>query len=186
MRMNFRIIDLAIENQEAIQQLANLLVKGFQEHWPNAWPDIDLGLQEVREALHEDNINRIAIDDGMVLGWIGGRNEYNGKSWELHPLVVHPEYQENGIGQALVADFEKKVQERNGITIYLGTDDEDNMTSLSNTDLYANLFEKIEGIQNLRRHPYEFYQKQGFTIVGVIPDANGKGKPDILMAKKVG
>jgi len=32
---------------------------------------------------------------------------------------------------------------------------------------------------------YEFYQKLGFTIVGIIPDANGWGKPDILVAKRV-
>ena len=41
-------------------------------------------------------------------------------------------------------------------------------------------------IRNLNNHPYEFYQKVGFTIVGVIPDANGFGKPDIMMAKRVG
>ena len=29
------------------------------------------------------------------------------------------------------------------------------------------------------------YQKCGFVIVGVVPDANGPGKPDILMAKRV-
>jgi len=40
-------------------------------------------------------------------------------------------------------------------------------------------------IRNLGRHPYEFYQKLGYVIVGVIPDANGLGKPDILMAKSV-
>ncbi len=41
-------------------------------------------------------------------------------------------------------------------------------------------------IQNLRGHPYGFYEKQGFVIVGVMPDANGPGKPDILMAKRIG
>ena len=41
-------------------------------------------------------------------------------------------------------------------------------------------------VRNLRGHPYEFYQRCGFTIVGVVPDANGLGKPDILLAKRVG
>jgi hypothetical protein len=31
----------------------------------------------------------------------------------------------------------------------------------------------------------EFYQKLGYVIVGVIPDANGFGKPDIFMAKRL-
>ncbi len=181
-----KIIDLEAENEDAIQQAANLLVQGFRQHWPNAWPDQESAMHEVHEALQKENINRIAIDNsGAVLGWIGGIPEYDGKAWELHPLVVNPENQGQGIGQALVADFEEQVIERGGITIYLGTDDEDNMTTLSNADLYANLFEQIAGIQNLGRHPFEFYQKQGYTIVGVIPDANGLGKPDIIMAKRV-
>jgi aminoglycoside 6'-N-acetyltransferase I len=59
------------------------------------------------------------------------------------------------------------------------------MTSLSGVNLYPNVFEHIARIKNLRSHPYEFYQKCGFVIVGVIPDANGLGKPDIYMAKSV-
>jgi aminoglycoside 6'-N-acetyltransferase I len=110
---------------------------------------------------------------------------YNGNVWELHPLVVKEEYRGRGIGKALVNDLEEKVKERGGLTIWLGTDDEDNSTSLSNTDLYENLYEKIANIRNLKRHPFTFYQKMGFIIVGVMPDANGIGKPDIYMAKKV-
>ena len=34
-------------------------------------------------------------------------------------------------------------------------------------------------------HPAGFYQRMGFEVVGLIPDANGPGKPDILMAKRV-
>jgi aminoglycoside 6'-N-acetyltransferase I len=181
-----KTIDLKADNQDAIQQAASLLVEGFKEHWPKAWPDLDSALKEVHESLKGKNINRIAIDNaGAVLEWIGGLREYEGKTWELHPLVINPKYQKQGIGKTLVADLEERVKERGGVTIYLGTDDEDNMTSLSNTDLYANLPEKIAKIENLKGHPYEFYQKQGYAIVGVIPDANGIGKPDIIMAKRV-
>ena len=182
-----KITDLNSDNEAALQQVASLLLEGFKEHWPKAWPDFEAAREEVQEALQTDKINRIAVDDeGMVLGWIGGMSAYDGHAWELHPLVVRPDLQGQGIGQALVADFEQRVRERGGITIYLGSDDEDNMTSLASTDLYPNVLDHLNRIKNLRHHPYEFYQRQGYTIVGVIPDANGLGKPDIILAKRVG
>jgi aminoglycoside 6'-N-acetyltransferase I len=78
-----------------------------------------------------------------------------------------------------------QVKAQGAITIYLGTDDEAYQTSLGGADLYPNVFEHLTNIQNLDRHPYEFYQKLGYVIVGIIPDANGIGKPDIFMAKRV-
>ncbi len=181
-----KIIDLNKNDNNAVQQSAELLVNGFQNHWPNAWPNLKAGLKEVQSALQDNKINKIAVDDkGFVLGWIGGLSEYNNFAWELHPLVVHPEYQNKGIGKALVSDFEIEVKKRGGISIFLGTDDEDNMTSLSNTNLYPDVFTHINKIKNLKNHPFEFYTKVGFSIVGVIPDANGFGKPDIIMAKRV-
>ena len=59
------------------------------------------------------------------------------------------------------------------------------MTTLSGVSLYPNPWEHIASIKNLKGHPYEFYQKQGYTITGVVPDANGPGKPDILMSKRL-
>lgn len=182
-----RIADLAADDEETIAQAAALLVEGFKTHWPEAWPDMAAALEEVRESLGDGRISRIAVDDsGRVLGWIGGIRNYEGHAWELHPLVVHPELQGQGIGRALVADLEEQVRAQGAVTIYLGTDDEDNMTSLSGVDLYPDVPDHLARIRNLRRHPYEFYQKLGYTVVGVIPDANGLGKPDILMAKRVG
>src|ERR687885_234811 len=99
-----QIIDLCPDNLEAIQQAAALLVEGFQEHWSNAWPNLDTALEEVQESF---------------------------------------------------------------------------------VNLYPDVFEHIAKIRNLRGHPYEFYQKCGFVIVGVVPDANGLGKPDIYMAKRI-
>jgi aminoglycoside 6'-N-acetyltransferase I len=46
-----RITNFPIQNQEMIEQSANLLVEGFKEHWPRAWPDLDAALEEVRGSL---------------------------------------------------------------------------------------------------------------------------------------
>ncbi|HYP41668.1 MAG TPA: GNAT family N-acetyltransferase [Chloroflexia bacterium] len=181
-----RIVDLDPGDEQAIQQVATSLVEAFKEHWPDAWPDMGSALETVRESFGPERISRVAVDeDGEVLGWIGGISEYNSNVWELHPLVVSPKHQQKGIGRALVADLEDQVRARGGITVSLGTDDDDNQTTLSGVDLYPNVCEHIANVRNLRQHPYEFYQKLGYVIVGVMPDANGIGKPDIIMAKRV-
>ena len=181
-----RIIHLRPDQTEFIQQAAALLVEGFREHWPEAWPDMDSALEEVREMLVPSRLCRAAVDDdGAVLGWIGGIPEYDGRVWELHPLVIRPDRQRQGIGRALVTDFEEQVRQRGGLTLMLGTDDEDSMTTVAGADLYQNTWERVASIPNLKSHPYSFYQKLGFVIIGVVPDANGRGKPDILMAKRV-
>ncbi len=182
-----RIVDLRPDDRKAAHQAAALLVEGFKEHWPNAWPDMAAALKEVQASFGPDRISRVAVDkDGSVLGWIGGISEYDGHVWELHPLVVHPDHRGKGIGRALVTDLEEQVRRRGGLTLHVGTDDEDNMTTLGGVDLYPNVVRHLASIRNLRGHPYQFYQKLGFVIVGVMPDANGPGKPDIYMAKRVG
>jgi len=120
-----------------------------------------------------------------VLGWVSGISHYSGNVWELHPLVVRPDSQGKGIGRALVTDLEHQARERGGITISVGTDDEDNMTTLSGIDLYPNVLEHLGRIRNQQDHPYEFFQKLGFVIVGAMPDANGPGKPYRYLAKRV-
>ncbi len=181
-----KIIDLTAGNHRAIEQTAKLLVEGFRNSGSPAWLHFEDALAEVNESLQAGRISRIALDeDGNVEGWVGGIEEYDGNVWELHPLVVHPGCQGQGVGRALVLDLESEVRKRGGHTIQLGTDDENYRTSLGGIDLYPNVLEKLQAIQNLNQHPFEFYQKVGFEIVGIIPDANGFGKPDIWMAKRV-
>src|SRR4026209_691556 len=134
--------------------------------------------------LDPERICRAAVSEkGELLGIIGGIPGYDGHVWELHPLAIQPSLQGQGIGRALVEDFEEQVRLRGGLTITLGSDDEDNMTSLSEVDLFENTWEQIQNIRNLRDHPFTLYQKLGYVITGGVPDANGIDKPDILMSK---
>jgi aminoglycoside 6'-N-acetyltransferase I len=111
-------------------------------------------LEEVRESLGGGRISRVAVDErGAVLGWIGGIRSYGGNVWELYPLVVRPDLQRRGIGRALVADLESRVRERGALTLWLGTDDEDGMTTLSGVDLYPNVAVHLQNIKALRGHP---------------------------------
>ena len=180
-----QIRDLTPDDKALIDQIAQLLVDGFREHWDDAYPTLEDGREEVEDSFEEGKITRVALDDdGTALGWIGAQHFYS-DVWELHPLVVRIDQQKRGVGRALVADLEALVRERGGITLMLGSDDQDEMTTLSGVDLYANVSEYIATIRNLKGHPYEFYQKLGYTITGVVPDANGIGKPDILMSKRL-
>jgi aminoglycoside 6'-N-acetyltransferase I len=181
----YSILDLTTADEETIKHAANLLVESFRHDWPEAWPTEEEAIEEVHEALGEGRICRAALgEDGTVLGWIGGIPAYDGKVWELHPLVVRLDLQRRGIGSALVADLETRVAERGALTLWLGTDDVTGMTTLSGVDLYPDVLGHLANIENLRGHPYEFYLRLGFSIIGVMPDANGWGKPDIYMAKR--
>ena len=180
------IVDLHAGDESAIRQVAALLVEGFAANWPEAWPDLESAVEEVRKSFAAGRVSRVALDeDGTVLGWIGGISQYRGHVWELHPLVVRVSQQGKGIGRTLVADLEERVKERGGLTVTLGTDDENQQTSLAGIDLFPHVWDHLAHLRNLKHHPYEFYQKLGYVIVGVIPDANGLGKPDILMAKSL-
>ncbi|MDQ3012732.1 MAG: GNAT family N-acetyltransferase [Acidobacteriota bacterium] len=179
------IIDLPPDNEALIQQTAKVLHDAFMGHLA-AWPTMESATEEVRESFVEGRISRVAIDDnGAVVGWIGSQPIYDGHVWELHPLAVAPHVQGHGIGRKLVEDLEDQVAARGGVTLWLGSDDEDRRTSLGEIDLYPNPLEHLANIKNLRGHPYEFYQKLGFVICGILPDANGAGKPDIFMTKRV-
>jgi aminoglycoside 6'-N-acetyltransferase I len=126
------------------------------------------------------------VDGDCLLGWIGGLPEYDGCVWELHPIVVRKEFQRQGIGRKLVAAFESAAAKRGALTVTLGTDDDSGMTSLAGVNLYENLPHYISEIRDLgREHPFLFYRKLGYVITGVMPDANGRGLPDIYMSKAI-
>ena len=169
-----------------IDRTAQLLLDTFRGKTAD-WQDLESAREEVLESLTPDRISRVMVDHGgAVVGWIGGIPAYGGRVWEIHPLVVGGSHRRHGIGRALVDDLERLAAARGALTLWAGSDDENDETTLGGADLYPDIPAAIRGIRNLRDHPYEFYLRVGFTIAGVLPDANGRGKPDIFLAKRVG
>ena len=181
---NLQITQLTPAMTTVAEQAATLLHEVFASQ--GSWETLAEVVEEVQEMLAPERMVWVAMIEEEVIGWIGGVPQYDGNVWELHPLVVTPAWQHQGIGTRLVRHFEGQVQARGALTISLSSDDKHNQTSLAGRDLYDNLWEQIRTIRNLNHHPYEFYQKLGYTIIGVMPDAAGRGKPDIMMGKRVG
>lgn len=181
-----RIVDLADAGEAILAEAARLLVEGTADLWPGAWPTFESGLAEVHEALEDGKIARAALDeDGALLGWIGGIPTYDGNVWELHPLVVRADRRRGGVGRALVEDLAARARERGGLTLWVGSDDFGDATSLGGVDVYPDPLAHLAALTDRRGHPFAFYRKVGFALAGIVPDANGLGRPDILLAKRL-
>lgn len=177
------IVDLATQSDQVLDQAATLLVEGFDK--PRGWPTIAMATEEVARVVRE-GFARAMLDGEAMLGWVGGLPEYDGRVWELHPIVVRRQHRRRGIGRALVEAFEVEVKGRGALTATLGTDDDAGMTSLADVDLYDDVPRHLAELRDLgRNHPFLFYRKLGYVVTGVVPDANGRGRPDIYMSKRI-
>jgi aminoglycoside 6'-N-acetyltransferase I len=166
-------------------QAAALLVEAMA-HAPSAWRDLRQASAEVETFLANDERLAIAaIEDGAVQGWIGAIR-HSPQAWELHPLAVRPDRQGHGIGSRLVRALEERARGEGVLTIWLGTDDDFGGTNLFGAELYPDVLSRLQTLAPAGRHPFVFYRKLGYAVVGVLPDASGFGMPDILMAKRIG
>jgi aminoglycoside 6'-N-acetyltransferase I len=166
------------DNERHVEKAGLLLKRNFACY-------IEDYAKEVRECMAEDMIVISAVIGDELVGWTGGRPQYGGNVWELHPMVVDENFRGQGIGRKLIKVLEDEVRRRGGLTVYCGSDDENFGTSLSEPGIYNGLWDKIKNIRNYKNHPYEFYMKCGFKIIGVMPDANGRRKPDIILGRRI-
>jgi aminoglycoside 6'-N-acetyltransferase I len=169
------IVDLASTDHAQRQRAAALLV----DLLPEGWPTLDDALAEVSAAAAPARIARAALEGADLVGWIGGLEMYPGNVWELHPLVVERARQGVGIGRALVGDLESRVKVRGAHTLLVGSADERGATTPGGVDLYPDVLAHLGALRDRAGHPFGFYERLGFRVVGVVPDANGFGKPDI-------
>jgi aminoglycoside 6'-N-acetyltransferase I len=183
--MHFTIEDLTATDGARIEEAARLLHAAFSPL--GAWTTMAEARQEVVDSIGADRVSRVALaPGGAVVGWIGAIREYDGLVWQLHPIVVAEARRRQGVGRALVRDLEAILTARGGLTLWAGSDDLAGETSLAGVDLYAALPGALGTVRSWGRHPLPFYHRLGFHVIGVMPDANGAGRPDIFLGKRLG
>jgi aminoglycoside 6'-N-acetyltransferase I len=177
-----KIINMAQLSKNQITQAAQILTNSL----PIGWSTIQQALDEIEELLTPKNTLLAAVENDIVIGWGGILPEYRGNVFEIHPLAVRSDRRNQGIGRAIVTALEDEARKRGGLTIHAGADDENGggETSFANADLYDDLPGKISSFSP-GTHQSGFYLKLGYKVIGVMPDANGKGKPGIYLGKRL-
>lgn len=182
--MDLRIVDFPELTAAQRGQAADAMRAGFGHI-----PDYDApGQAEAEVATFFADPQRwalAALDGDTLLGWIGLLSDTYPHGSELHPLVVDPGHQRRGVGTALVHALEARARSQGVLVVYLGTDDQFGGSSLFGRDLFPDVAGRIAGLRESAGHPFGFYRKLGYEVVGLLPDVNGFGKPDIFMAKRV-
>lgn len=132
-----------------------------------------------------DWLGLAALEGERLVGWIGAIRTYS-HGWEIHPLVVAPDRQRRGIGAALLAALEARARSEGVLTLFLGSDDDYGGTSLFGRDLWPDVVSHVAATEaTTRGHALTFYGRHGYQVVGLLPDVNGAGRPDILLAKQL-
>jgi aminoglycoside 6'-N-acetyltransferase I len=179
--MGFAIVDFDALGKAALTEAARILREALPS--PAAYKAPGEAEAEVADMIaNPDRFGLAALEDGVLRGFIGAVRGYPA-SLELHPLVVDPAFHGRGIGRTLVHALEDRARADGYLALWLGADDDFGGTSLAGVDLFPDVLAKAGSITARRRHPLGFYRRLGFEVVGLIPDANGPGQPDILLSK---
>ena len=179
----YEIIDLDVSDAVLIERLTAITYEAFKENAPQWLPTPEHARKQLIAAGKPGRLGRVVLDSGKPAGWIGvieGR-----RIWEIHPIAVAIEHQYKGLGHVLVEEIAAIAKAAGALTLYAGTSDEVGTTNLFGVDLYSDPAESIRTIRPVGRNPYRFWENAGFTIVGLIPDAEGVGKPGIQLARRI-
>jgi aminoglycoside 6'-N-acetyltransferase I len=163
---------------DAAAELLTDVYPGYAERPDDAYAEIE-------RVMTEDAVFIVRVVEGELIGLIGARLTHGDTGYELFPHAVHPDEQNQGLGTVLLYMLEQELARRGATVLFLAVEDEFGDTTLHDKDLFEDAFVQIREMKAVNWHPFVFYRRRGFQVYGVIPDAFGIGKPDILMAKKI-
>ncbi|MGI9626791.1 MAG: GNAT family N-acetyltransferase [Longimicrobiales bacterium] len=166
------------------EQLAVIAFEAAAINAPAWLPTLDDARKEVDDATMKGQVARVLFDEaGAPIGWASCAHQYDGV-WELHPMLIAPAHHRRGYGTKLARDIERQVASRGASVLVLSTSDSTNATSLSDTDLYGDPIDALANLTFNKDHPVRFWQRIGYRVVGVVPDAEGPGIPSISLARR--
>jgi aminoglycoside 6'-N-acetyltransferase I len=176
------VVDLTALDRAQLDQLAALTFEAGSQHSPSWLPTLDAARETIDEA--RDKFARVLLDDHAIpLAWIAAGHDW-GRIWEIHPMIVGLAHQRRGYGRLLVREVAAQARAAGALTLMLSTSDLTRATSLSGVDLFDEPLRRLAELQ-VDDHPVVFWQRLGFRIVGVTPDAEGPGQPSITLAKRL-
>ena len=177
------ILDLDPDDAALREQLAVIACEAGAINAPLWLPTLDAAREEVDDVTAAGQVARVLFDDaGVPIGWGSCAHQYD-SVWELHPMLIAPTHHRQGHGTALARDIEHQAAIRGASVLVLSTSDATHATSLSDTDLYADPIGALGSLTFKKDHPVRFWQKIGYSVVGVVPDAEGPGIPSISLAR---
>jgi choline kinase len=91
-------ISLSGSSDDIKNQAAKILFEASKSITNSSWNTIESAEAEVSECCNEEYIAIGYIQNNQLAGWIGLRPLYDNFTWELHPIMVKPELQNNKIG----------------------------------------------------------------------------------------
>lgn len=178
------ILDLDPQDAALREHLAVIAHEAGAINAPLWLPTLDDARQEVDDATAPGHVTRVLFDEaGVAIGWASCAHQHDGV-WELHPMIIAPSHHRMGHGTALARDIERQAAVRGATVLVLGTTDATHATSLSDTDLYPDPIGALGSLTFTKDHPVRFWKKIGYSVVGVVPDAEGPGIPSITLARR--
>lgn len=179
-----QMVDLRRDDAAAIAEVRELMRRVFT--W-GTFEDAAKADSVIQASFRDEAVSRIARAGGRIIG-LSFASLFPGESIFVHWLGVDPDVQRSGVGTALLDDAERIGRAAGAACLALSTGDDHPhraVTTLGRRDIWSDPLGALRDVQTLERHPLDFYTRLGFTVCGVIPDANGPGKPEIYLARPI-
>lgn len=140
---------------------------------------------------------RAADGEGIACAAVDGDGEPPGRipaagcdacAWEIHPLLVDPARHGRGIGRRVLNRVEERARRSGACTVTLSTSDSIGAATLHGLDLFPDplaALPTLDTVAGHEDHALGFWRRMGYTVTGVLPDAEGFANHGVLLSGRL-